>query len=149
MTGTTMKLAGALFAGTLAGVAALTTLTSSPSPQLSPASDSTSATPSVVESAAPCPAGTVERDDSCVRTVAVPVAAPRADDSDAAEPSEAPKASDSSRPAAVAHSPEPAETPESDVSEAGNDSEHESDASEVEHQDEHADSDGAEHESGD
>jgi hypothetical protein len=143
-----MKIAGALFAGTLAGVAALTTLTSGTSPQLSPVGDSTAVTSSVVESSAPCPAGTVEREDSCVKTVAVPVTAARTDD-DADEPSAAPKPSDVSRPVPAAHSAEPAEAPESDATNDDNDSEHDSAANEDEHEDEHADSDEGEHESDD
>jgi hypothetical protein len=146
-----MKIAGALFAGTLAGVAALTTLTSGTSPQLSPVGDSTAVTSSVVESSAPCPAGTVEREDSCVKTVAVPVTAASTDD-DADGPSAAPKPSDVSRPVPAAHSAEPAEpaeAPESDATNDDNDGEHDSDANEVEHEGEHADSDEAEHESDD
>jgi hypothetical protein len=145
-----LKLAGALFAGTLAGVAALTTLTSTSSnAQLSPASDSSAVTsPTVVESAAPCPTGTVERDDACVKTVTV--TAPRVDD-DVTEPAHAPApVARVAPPAAPAAEPvEEQDTEEPDTEATSHDSEHEDDATESESETEHADSEDAGEESDD
>jgi hypothetical protein len=137
MPGLSLKLAGALFAGSLAGVAGLTTLTSASTQVVTPASDSTtSTTPTVVESSAPCPTGTVEQGDACVKTVTVPVAATEAPKEDAPEPSETPEAvveQPQQAPAAPA-APAPQTQPQVTSHDGEHEDGQESDATEVEHE---------------
>ena len=148
-----LKLAGSLLAGALAGVAALATLTSSTSPRLSPAGDSTpTSTQQVVESPAPCPSGTIQHGDSC--DFVVPVQQARVP---ATEPATEPTEDATDEPQDdTATQPATAAVPTEDANDNGQEDADHEDATEVEQQGDHEDGDhqsgqeqGSEHESGD
>ncbi|MGB8649315.1 MAG: hypothetical protein WCD35_01500 [Mycobacteriales bacterium] len=72
-----LKLAGSLLVGGMCAVAGLVTLTSTTSAQVTPSGDSNATAPQQqAEQTAPCPAGTVERPDACVKKVVKVVPAP-------------------------------------------------------------------------
>jgi hypothetical protein len=74
-----LKLAGSILVGGMCAVAGLVTLTSTTSAQVMPSGDSNATAPqSQVQQTAPCPAGTVERPDACVKEVVTVVPAPAA-----------------------------------------------------------------------
>ena len=157
-----LKLAGALLAGGLAGVAAFSSLSSASGPQLAPASDSTdTSTQQTVESPAPCPAGTVEKGDSCEKVVTTQSSVEPADEVESDDPTPAPApAQPAPAPAWTQQTPtshesadeaqEPAEEREPQDAD-----EHDGDGQQVEPEDSHQDepsdgaSDGAEHETDD
>jgi len=147
-----LKLAGALLAGGLAGVAALATLTSAPSPRLAPAGDSTStSTQQAVETPAPCPSGTVQHGDSCDLVVRVQEAQPPVEESNPAASAEPRDDATEQAPAPAAPAVQPTRDAQANDQQDATESSHEDadheDATEVEDQGEHQD--GSEHESGD
>lgn len=95
-----LPLLGSLAAGALAATAAVVTL-AAPAANVVPVRAGTSqTTPEVVSVPAPCPAGTVERGDACVRVVRVIVPAPAA-----AQPPAAPAQTGGAQTAYVPASP--------------------------------------------
>ena len=142
-----LKLAGSLLAGGLAGVAALATLTSASSPQLAPAGDSTdTTTQQAVTSPSPCPAGTVEKADSCDRVVTIETPAEQEDAVQPAAPAQPVTVPVRTQTKATSQEPsdDAQESADADSQESEEADEHDGDDQQVEQEDQHDDDDSSE-----